>query len=354
MSPRVPAPRAALHDIPVYVPRPPRQAAVGPHYRLFMNENPYPPLPSVRQRIAEAAERTQLYPGVFPERLVDALARELEVPHAHVVTGPGSVGIYQQIGQAMLSPGDEVIYARPSFEAFPITVRTAGAVPIEVPLVAGTHDLETMAAAVTPRTKAIFVCEPNNPTGTAVGVGRLKWFLDRVPEDVLVVLDEAYHEFFRSPDAPDGVALYRDHPNVLVLRTFSKAYGLAGLRVGYGVTHPPIADALRKCAIPCGIGNIAEEAALASLAAKNELLQRVKHIAEERDRLRDALLAHGFDVPVSHANFLWLPLRDEADAFAARWEERGLLTRCFPGQGVRITVGDRAVNDLLITTAAQG
>lgn len=349
MSPHSPSPRAVLDGIPAYVPKPPQPPATGTSYRLFLNENPCPPLPSALAAVSGAASRTNLYPGIFPDQLADALARKLDVPLAHVVTGPGSVGIYQQIGQAMLSPGDEVVYAWPSFEAFPIVVRMAGAVPVEVPLTGGTHDLEAMAAAITPRTTMVLLCEPNNPTGTAVGAAELKRFLDRVPGRVLVVLDEAYFEFYQDPDAPDGVELHRDRPNLVVLRTFSKAYGLAGLRVGYGVAHPGIAEALRKCAVPCGVSRIAEQAALAALEAEDELLAQVDRITAERERLREALGAQGWSVPPSATNFLWLPLGADASAVAAALEQRGLLVRDFPGAGLRITVGSPEANDLLIS-----
>jgi histidinol-phosphate aminotransferase len=348
---RPPVPRPALDGIPAYVPKPPQPPAAGPSHRLFLNENPYPPLPSVRRVLAEASANVNRYPGIFPERLTDALARRLGVPHSHVLTGPGSMGIYQQIGQAMLSPGDEVVYARPSFEAFPIVTGMAGAVPVEVPLDGQTHDLDAMAAAITPRTSAVLLCEPNNPTGTAVGAGRLKSFLDEVPSDVLVVLDEAYFEFYRSADRPDGVALHFDRPNLVVLRTFSKAYGLAGLRVGYGVAHPEIAAALRKCAVPCGVGGPAEEAALASLEAEPELLRRVERIVEERERLRGLLGAQGWPVPPSETNFLWLPLGEDSQPFASELERHGALTRAFPGVGVRVTVGDPEANDLVARVA---
>ncbi|MGV9245447.1 histidinol-phosphate transaminase [Streptomyces sp. NPDC003710] len=350
MSAQLPVPRAVLDGIPAYVPKPPQPPAMGTSYRLFLNENPCPPLPSALETISAAASRTNLYPGIFPEQLTDALARKLDVPHTHVVTGPGSVGIYQQIGQAMLSPGDEVVYAWPSFEAFPIVVRMAGAVPVEVPLSDETHDLEAMAAAITPRTTMVLLCEPNNPTGTAVGAAELKRFLDRVPSRVLVVLDEAYFEFYQGPDAPDGVELHRDRPNLVVLRTFSKAYGLAGLRVGYGVAHPRIAEAMRKCAVPCGVSRIAEQAALAALNAEYELLHQVDRIVAERERLREALGRQGWSVPPSETNFLWMPLGEDSDRVAAALEQRGLLVRTFSGAGLRITVGSPEANDLLIVT----
>ncbi|MCX5242652.1 aminotransferase class I/II-fold pyridoxal phosphate-dependent enzyme [Streptomyces prunicolor] len=226
----------------------------------------------------------------------------------------------------------------------PIVARMVGAVQVEVPLAEGVHDLDAMAAAITPRTRAVFLCEPNNPTGTA----ELEWFLDRVPGDVLVVLDEAYFEFYRSPGAPDGVALHHERPNLLALRTFSKAYGLAGLRVGYGVAQPVIAEALRKCAVPCGVGRIAEEAALAALRVETEPFERVERIVAERERTRAALLGLGWEVLPSETHFLWLPT-GEAESVAAQWERRGLLVRAFPGSGLRVTLSSPDANDLLIT-----
>ncbi|WP_405590533.1 histidinol-phosphate transaminase [Streptomyces sp. NBC_01190] len=352
MSSSPPAPRGALDGIPAYVPKPPQPPSEGPSYRLFLNENPYPPLPSVRDAVLAASAGSNHYPEIFPTRLAGALAAKYDVPLSHVVTGPGSVGIYQQIGQAFLEPGDDVVYAWPSFEAYPIMTRMAGARPVEVRLRDHTHDLDALAAAITPRTRAVLLCEPNNPTGTAVGAKALEAFLDRVPGDVLVVLDEAYVEFSRSEDAVDGVALHRERPNLITLRTFSKAYGLAAWRVGYGFADPAVAEALRKCAVPCGVGRVAEEAALFSLTVEDELLARVEEIAKERDRLRDRLLAQGWPVVPSDTNFLWLPLGDGADAFAHALEAHGVLTRSFPGDGVRVTVGGREADDLLVSVTA--
>lgn len=347
-----PVPRAVLADIPTYAPKAPKPTAGAPAHRLFLNENPYPPLPSVRKALAEASGLAHQYPTIFPERLAHALARRLDVPVSHLVTGPGSVGIYQQLGQAMLRPGDEVVYAWTSFEAYPIVTRTAGAVPVEVPLADGRHDLAAMARAITPRTRVVFLCEPNNPTGTAVGTAALTNFLDQVPTRVLVVLDEAYFEFSRLPDASDGVALYRDRPNLLTLRTFSKAYGLAGLRIGYGVAQPAIAEALRMCAVPCGVGRLSEEAALHALSVEAELLDRVEGVIAERERTREALLGLGWEVLPSETNFLWLPTAT-AEPLAAKWGRQGLLVRAFPGEGLRVTVGSPQANALLLTAASE-
>lgn len=344
---RSPAPRAALDEIPAYVPKPPQAPASSPSYRLFLNENPFPPLPSAIAAIERAARQANWYPEILPLRLTGALADKLGVPAERVTTGPGSVGIYQQISQAMIPPGSEVIYPWPSFEAFPIVLNTAGAVPIAVPLRDHAHDLDAMAAAISERTSAVLLCEPNNPTGTMLGRERVTRFLDQVPGNVLVVMDEAYFEFARSGDAADGVALHRDRPNLVVLRTFSKAYGLAALRVGYAVASPVIADAMRKCAVPCGVSRIAEEAALAALEAESELFERVGQIIAERERLRAALGALGWEIPPSAANFLWLPAGAGSGLLAEQLQREGLLVRSFPGLGLRVTVGSPQANDLL-------
>ncbi len=215
----------------------------------------------------------------------------------------------QQLLQATSGPGDEVIYAWRSFEAYPIITQISGATSVQVPLTEGdVHDLDAMADAITDRTRLIFVCNPNNPTGTVVRRAELERFLDRVPRDVLVVLDEAYREFIRDPEVPDGVEIYRERPNVCVLRTFSKAYGLAGLRVGFAIAHEPVAAALRKTAVPFGVSQIAQEAAIASLRAEDELIGRVGSLVCERNRVVDGLRAQGWTVPETQANFVWLRL----------------------------------------------
>jgi histidinol-phosphate aminotransferase len=311
-------------------------------------------LPSVLATITDAGAWTNRYPDMFSTDLVHALAERFDVPASHVAVGTGSVGVCQQIVQATAGPGDEVIYAWRSFEAYPIIVQVSGATSVKVPLTATEkHDLDGMLAAITDRTRLIFVCTPNNPTGPAIRRERLVRFLDAVPSDILVVIDEAYSEFVRDPQVADGIALYRDRPNVCVLRTFSKAYGLAGLRVGYAVAHEPVADALRMCAVPFGVSAIAQSAAVASLAAEDELFERVEAIVAERDRVRGALREQGWPVPPTEANFVWLRLGDRTDAFAAAGEAAGIIVRPFSGEGVRVTIGEPEANDLLLEVAAK-
>jgi histidinol-phosphate aminotransferase len=176
-------------------------------------------------------------------------------------------------------------------------------------------------------------------------------FLDAVPSNVLVVIDEAYREFVREPEVIDGIDLYRDRPNVVVLRTFSKAYGLAGFRVGYAVGHPPVVAAIRKCALPFGVSHVAQAAAIASLAAEEELLERVEALVAERTRVVDELRAAGWDVPETHANFVWMPLGDDTVAFAEAVQDEGVSVRPFPGDGARVSIGEREANDIFLSVA---
>jgi histidinol-phosphate aminotransferase len=344
-----------LDGIPVYKPgRPAANAEGAPAYKLSSNENPYPPLPGVLEAATAAAASFHRYPDMACAALTAELAKRFDVPESHLATGTGSVGVAQQLIQATAGPGDEVVYAWRSFEAYPIITQISGARSVQVPLTAGAvHDLDAMAEAVTDRTRLIFVCNPNNPTGTAVRRAELERFLDRVPSDVLVVLDEAYREFIRDTEVPDGIDLYRDRPNVCVLRTFSKAYGLAGLRIGFAVAHEPVAAALRKTAVPFGVSQLAQDAAIASLRAEDALLARVDALVTERGRVTEALTAQGWTVPDTQANFVWLPLGARTLDFAAACERAGVVVRPFAGDGVRVTIGEVEANDLFLRAAAE-
>ncbi|MEU8789704.1 histidinol-phosphate transaminase [Streptomyces sp. NPDC048643] len=346
-SPRL---RTALDAVPVYVPG--KAAASG--WKLSSNENPYPPLAGVLEAVTLAAGHMHRYPDPHGTELTDRLAEQLTVPAAHVALGTGSSGLLQQLMQTAVDPGDEVVYAWRSFESYPIVTRLFGATPVEVPLTGDeTHDLDAMAQAITDRTRLVFVCTPNNPTGRALRRDELARFLDGVPVDVLIVLDEAYVEFNTDPHCADGVELYRNRPNVVVLRTFSKAYGLAGLRIGYAVAHAPVAEALRKTAVPFGVSTAAQCAALASLDRQAELMERVADLVSERVRVREALLRQGWTVPESQANFLWLRLGEQTTAFAEHCREAGVMVRPYGQDGVRITIGEPQANDVLVAAAAR-
>ncbi|WP_030259616.1 histidinol-phosphate transaminase [Streptomyces violens] len=352
MSEKTPKLRAALDGVPTYKPGKPA-AADGPvAYKLSSNENPYPPLPGVLETAVAAAGAFNRYPDMACTGLMAELSERFGVPAEHLATGTGSVGVAQQLIQATAGPGDEVIYAWRSFEAYPIITQISGATSVQVPLDDNeVHDLDAMLAAVTERTRLIFVCNPNNPTGTVVRRAELERFLDAVPSDVLIVLDEAYREFIRDADVPDGIELYRDRPNVCVLRTFSKAYGLAGLRVGFAVAHEPVAAALRKTAVPFGVSQLAQDAAVASLRSEDALLERVDALVAERTRVAKVLTDQGWTVPESQANFVWLRLGERTVDFARACEQAGAVVRPFPGEGVRVSIGETEGNDIFLQTA---
>jgi len=349
LSPRF---RPVLDTFPAYKPGKAPVATTGEAHKLSSNESPYGPLPSVIEVIAEAGGSVNRYPDNGAEALIGALAERFAVPADHVAVGCGSVGVLKQLMEAVSDPGSEVLYAWRSFEAYPPLADLAGATSVRVPLREETHDLAAMAAAITPRTRLVLVCNPNNPTGTVVREQELTEFIDQVPADCLVVLDEAYREYIRDPGVPDGIDLYRDRPNVAVLRTFSKAYGLAGLRVGFLVGQAAVAEAVRKTMLPFTVSSVAQAAAIASLSAENELLERVETVVKERDRVSAALRAEGWTVPDSEANFVWLRLGEHTMRFAESCDAAGIAVRPFAGDGARVSIGTSAANDAFLAMAS--
>lgn len=351
ISVQTPRFRPVLDQFAPYQPGKPSAASAGRTYKLSSNESPFGPLPSVVKVIAEAAGGVNRYPDNGAAELTEAIATRYQVPATHIAVGCGSVGLVQQLLEAVADPGAEVLYAWRSFEAYPNLADLAGATSVQVPLADERHDLGAMAAAITGATRLIFVCTPNNPTGTIVSSAELAGFLDRVPADCLVVLDEAYAEYARDPSVPDGIAMYRDRPNVAVLRTFSKAYGLAGLRVGFLIGHEPVAAAARKTMLTFAVNAVAQAAAVASLAAEAELLDRVDLVIAERERVRGELLRMGWTVPQTEANFVWLRLGAGTMDFADACDRAGLSVRPFAGEGARISIGEKAANDLFLEVA---
>jgi histidinol-phosphate aminotransferase len=348
-----PQPRDCVSRIPAYVAGKPPQPRDGlTTYKLSSNENPFPPLPGVVQAAARAAEQMNRYPDMGNTALYEALSDKLGVATDHLALATGSVGLIYQLVQAFCDPGDEVVYAWRSFEAYPIAVTATGATNVQVPVTAdGRHDLDVMAAAISDRTKVVLVCTPNNPTGPSVTQSELDAFLARVPERVLVVVDEAYVEFVRMSDAVDGVATVLAHDNVVSTRTFSKAYGLAGFRVGYAVAPPTVATALRAVSLPFGISSIAQAAAIASLRAEAELLARVESLVAERERVVKGLADAGLTVPDAQGNFVWFAAGDRTAELAAAADELGIVVRPFAGDGARISIGETEANDRVIQLA---
>ncbi|SDD94453.1 histidinol-phosphate transaminase [Glycomyces harbinensis] len=337
--------RADLDAIPRYVPG----KAVPNAVKLSSNEVPYGPLPGVVEAIGAAAADVHRYPDLGVVRLREALAERLGVDFDRIATGTGSVALIGHLLQAIGVPGGEVVYSWRSFEAYPIAATVAGLESVQVPNTADhRHDVEAIIAAVGPDTRAVLVCSPNNPTGPAVTAAELDRLFDAIPERVLVVVDEAYREFVTDPACPDAIERYGHRPNAVVFRTFSKAWGLAGLRVGYMVAAPEVADAVRKVVIPFAVNVAAQTAALAALGAEGEMRRRVALVTSERKRTVMAARELVPEVPDTQSNFFWLPLGERAVEFAAHCEARAVLVRPFAGDGVRVTIGLPEENDALL------
>jgi histidinol-phosphate aminotransferase len=341
--------RQMLDDLPLY--RAGQRPQARPDlltYKLSSNENPAGAHPSVLETLPDSA--VHLYPDPGSAQLIASLAEHLGNSAEQVCVGCGSVSLCQNVVQIAADPGDEVIYAWRSFEAYPIVTAISSARSVQVRLTPqARHDVQAMVEAVGERTRVMFLCTPNNPTGPALTHDEARWVLDNVPEHLLVVVDEAYHEYVRDPAAVRALELARRHPNVLVLRTFSKAFGLAGLRVGYGVGAPEVISAMRKVVTPFGVSGVAQAAGVSALqpAGLDHMRRAVDATVAERDRMIATLREAGWPVPDSQANFVWLPTVDALDV-AGRLEQQGLTVRAFPDEGIRITVGPAEANDRVL------
>jgi histidinol-phosphate aminotransferase len=288
--------------------------------------------------------------------LIEAIAAHHGISADRIAVGAGSSEVCGQLLHVVVGPGvagtgDEIVFGWPSFEAYPLLTTVAGGSAVRVALRDHALDLDALSAAVTGRTRLVFVCNPNNPTSTAVGERELRRFVAGVPEEVLIVVDEAYREYVDQSLGPDAITLFRDRPNVVVLRTFSKAYAMAGLRVGYCVGAPDVITQVRKSQVPFSVGVLAQEAAVAALGEAHEVRRRVRLTVRERERTTVRLRAAGFEVPASQANFVWLPLGRDSTAFSEHCLAGGVAVRPFPGNGVRVTVGLAKENDTFLTLA---
>lgn len=308
-------------------------------FKLSSNENPFDPLPEVLEAISAGA--INRYPDAAATVLSDRLAERFGVSRGGVHVGSGSVSILAQLIQAAAGPGDEVLYSWRSFEAYPGLVTVAGATSVTVPNTADhRHDLAAMAAAVTERTRVAIVCTPNNPTGTTVTAAEFHEFMIAVPADLLVLLDEAYVEFVTDSSAINGLDVLGTYPNLVVLRTFSKAFGLAGLRVGYAVGPERILDAARATAIPLSVTEAAQRAAIAALDHEDKVMQRVAVLTKRRDDIVDAVRAQGWPIPVSQSNFFWLPTGPDTAAANDILLSHGIVARALMPEGIRVSIGE--------------
>lgn len=354
--------RPDLSSLPAYVPGSTQPGAL----KLASNESSLSPLPSVSAVINDATSNLNRYPDMASGALRGKLAQWLGVDLDNVAVGNGSSALCQQLVQATCKDGDEVVYAWRSFEAYPILCKIAGAVGVGVPLKSGRHDLKAMSEAIGERTRLVFVCNPNNPTGTTVSRDEFREFMGRVPADVTVVLDEAYVEYNRDAESPVALEELQRYPNLAVCRTFSKAYGLAGLRLGYLVGPAELVEAVNKVGIPFGVNALAQAAGIASVEAQGELAARVDATVAERERVEAYLAgvapagagsagaageaadgAEPLTYP-SQANFVWLNAGERAEALDEALKREGVIARCFAGEGVRVTVTTAEETDVLL------
>jgi histidinol-phosphate aminotransferase len=305
---------------------------------LSLNESPFPPLPAVRSALMQSIDAANRYPEFLPGQLRRLVADRVGVDEEQVVLGAGASGVAMQVLHAVTRPGHRIVMSQPTFDGYPIFAQMARLTPITVPLNQyGHHDLAAMADAAADA-RVVVLCRPHNPTGTLEPVSAVEWFLRETPSDAIVLLDEAYIEFVAARYRIDGPDLIRRFPNVVVLRTFSKAWGLAGLRIGYGFAAPELASMLWTMQLPFGMSNFAAVAVAASYDAEAQLAQRIRRIASERNHLRLRLMAMGIYTTDSHANFVYLPpaLRPWREVFA----EGGVQVRYYPDGGARVTVGE--------------
>lgn len=347
--------RAEIDSIPPYKQGKPAPSVPGVRsFKLSSNENPYQPLESVKEAIEKhSLDHINRYPNMRGWDVVQRLAQEIDVEPENIQLGCGSTEVITQLVNLLAGPGDEVLYPWRSFEAYPIIVTGAGATSVQVPLTPeGTHDIDAMIASLSPKTRLVIVNNPNNPTSTSVSDQEARKLLAAVPKDVIVLFDEAYFQFNTDSAASVAMDLFREFPNVVVAHTFSKAYGLAGLRIGYAVGPKDVIEGMGKVALPFGVSDVAQVAALASLDAYAELDSRVQNIVSERGRITAALAEQGWTIPAPQANFFWLPLGAKTDAAAARFEKAGLAVRVFSPEGIRISVGESEANDTVIEVCA--
>ncbi len=345
-----PRPRATVADLPLYRPGRSAEVAMAEHgldeaLKLASNESTLGPLPEAAAAAQDAAAHANRYADHLATALRHRLGEHLGVDAERVAVGCGSVGLLHQLAIAYLEPGTAAAYGWPSFETYPIVAAMQGATPVAVPNRDHTIDARGLAAAADPSWRLVLLANPNNPTGTAVRTADLLDLADAVDPSTLLVVDEAYREFVTDPDVPDAIALLGDRPNVCVLRTFSKAFGLAALRVGYLVGPPAVVAAVDRVLPPFAVNGPGQAAAAASLDHHGAAMARVAGVVAERDRLADELRRRGYEVPDAQANFVWVACGDDAGPLAQALEREGVVTRPFAGAGVRVTATDRAEGD---------
>ena len=352
-------PRPAVDLMPSYRPGKGAAQAEAEHgitnaIKLASNENPLPPIQAIVDAVSVAATGANRYADHRATAVRERLSTWLGVDVESVTVGAGSVGLLQQLFLTYVDPGDEVVYPWRSFEVYPVYTQLMAGTAVTTPLnAAHAFDLDAVAAAVTERTKLLLLATPNNPTGTAVSTADLAALVDGVSPATIVVIDEAYREFL-DPALGDPVRdLVPHYPNVIVTRTFSKAQGLAGIRAGYAIGHPEVITAVDKTLFPFAVSALAQAAAIAAIDAADEIELRVNAILRERARVISELVATGWQLPDAQANFVYLPIGQRTDDVYLGLERRGVVTRPFSNEGIRVTVSTPDENDRFLRTLAE-
>jgi histidinol-phosphate aminotransferase len=322
----------------------------SPGYKLASNESPYPLPDEMVAAIVDSAQHANRYPPAGG-LLISRLAERHSLPEQRLALAGGSLELLRDLLTAYAGHGAEVVFGWRSYEAYPIVVRSLGARPVPVPLTDHRIDLGALAAAVTANTRVVLLANPNNPTGTVVDQADLERFAEQLPQDCLLALDEAYCEFGDGELGPRGIALARRLPNVVLLRTFSKAYALAGMRIGWCVADPEVIGTMGLVALPFTLTAMAQAAALAAIDQEDVLFARVQQTIAERERVQLELAEIGLAVPRSQSNFLWLPLGSQSSRFAEVCATGGISVRCFDGDGVRVTIGAPWENESFLGVA---
>jgi histidinol-phosphate aminotransferase len=355
----LPPSRPAVAQLPAYRPGKGAAQAEAEHgitnaIKLASNENPDPPVASILAAVSAAAAGANRYADHRATAVRERIGSWLGVDPAGVTVGAGSVGLLQQLFLTFVDPGDEVVYPWRSFEVYPVYTRLMAGREVTTPLTAEhTFDLDALAAAITPDTRMVLLATPNNPTGTALRTTELRDLLTAISPRTVVVIDEAYREFLDPSFGDPVVELVPDFPNVVVTRTFSKAHGLAGIRVGYAIGHPEVIASIDKTLFPFAVNALAQAAAIAAIDSMDEIQARVDRILAERARVIAALSADGWQLPDAQANFVYLPLGARTDEVYLGLEKRGVVTRPFSNEGIRVTIGSEEQNTRFLATLAE-
>lgn len=345
------------HLVP-YVPGKPieelqRELGLSRIVKLASNENPLGPSPKALGVLGEVSATLNRYPDGGAFQLRGALAERWKVDPDQVIVGNGSDELIGLLARAFLAPGDEAVMASETFVIYKMEVTAAHAVPVIVPMREGRHDLPAMAAAVTDRTRLLFLCNPNNPTGTMVSAGEVREFLATIPAGVIVVFDEAYYEYVDAPDFPDALGVVKQGRNAIVLRTFSKIYGLAGLRIGYGVTTKEIVGYLNRLRPPFNANSVAQRAAVAALTDEPHVAKSRAVNREQMAVVRRGLEQLGFAPLPSQANFLYFDAGREGRPLFQALLREGVIVRHIDGRMLRVTIGLPEENHMFLSAFAR-